>query len=260
MYKVTGNFAAGFTRPLDVLNKAVGFATGTDTAKDVRQADGASVFTQSATKYVDNILETFIDAAEGVTGKEFESANEALTGKSLNVSTRKGDVYDANPFARIFGLTVKPSRTATEVAYSMADMATWKASERTNLPAYDKIFNGYLAPILEVYTQKLIDSPEFQNANLATKRDLLSKTMLQVKKYVRDNMERDNDVNTRMLSKKVKASRKFKKETRREALRLMSEVYGTEPSIEDMSFDELQKFIQFGNYIEDVNKEVAALN
>lgn len=259
-YKVGGNFVSGFTRPLDALNKAVGFATGTDTAKDVRQADGASVFTQSATKYVDNILETFIDAAEGVTGKEFESANEALTGKSLNVSTRKGDVYDANPFARIFGLTVKPSRTATEVAYSMADMATWKASERTNLPAYDKIFNGYLAPILEVYTQKLIDSPEFQNANLATKRDLLSKTMLQVKKYVRDNMERDNDVNTRMLSKKVKASRKFKKETRREALRLMSEVYGTEPSIEDMSFDELQKFIQFGNYIEDVNKEVAALN
>ena len=34
LYKVTGNFAAGFTRPLDVLNKAVGFATGTDTAKD----------------------------------------------------------------------------------------------------------------------------------------------------------------------------------------------------------------------------------
>ena len=38
MYKVTGNFAAGFTRPLDVVNKAVGFMTGTDTAKDVRQA------------------------------------------------------------------------------------------------------------------------------------------------------------------------------------------------------------------------------
>ena len=42
----------------------------------------------------------------------------------------------------MFGITIKPSRTATEKAYSMADMADWKANERTNIPAYDKIFNG----------------------------------------------------------------------------------------------------------------------
>ena len=57
LYKVTGNFAAGFTRPLDVVNKAVGFAAGTDTAKDIRQAEGVNVFSQTATKYVDNIFE-----------------------------------------------------------------------------------------------------------------------------------------------------------------------------------------------------------
>ena len=62
LYKVGGNFVlAGFTRPLDVVNKAVGLPWGTDTAKDVRQAEGINVFTQSATKYVDNILEAFID-------------------------------------------------------------------------------------------------------------------------------------------------------------------------------------------------------
>ena len=42
---------------------------GTDTAKDVRQAEGLNVFTQSATKYVDNIFEAFIDKTDTITGK-----------------------------------------------------------------------------------------------------------------------------------------------------------------------------------------------
>ena len=64
----------------------------------------------------------------------------------------------------MFGLTIKPGRTATEKVYSMADMADWKASERTNLPAYDKIFNAMLAPMLETYTQELLDDPRFQKS------------------------------------------------------------------------------------------------
>ena len=43
-YKVGGNFVSGFTRPLDALNKAVGFATGTDSARDVRQADVECIY------------------------------------------------------------------------------------------------------------------------------------------------------------------------------------------------------------------------
>ena len=185
MYKVTGNFVAGFTRPLDVLNKAVGFATGTDTAKDVRQAEGINTFTQTSTKYVVNIIETFIDSVDAITNDTFTKiglgGEDAITGKELSVATRSGEVYDANPFARLFGLTVKPSKTATETVYSMADMAPWKASERTNIPAYDKIFNGMLAPMLETYTQDLLDNPRFQDANIKQKRGMLKKRMSDVK-------------------------------------------------------------------------------
>ena len=258
-YKVGGNFLSGFTRPVDVLNKAVGFALGTDTAKDVRQAEGAAVFTQSATKYVDNIFEALVDSVEGVTGREFESVNKALTGDELSVSTRAGDVYDANPFARMFGLTIKPSRTSTELAYSMADMATWSASERTNMPAYDKIFNGMLAPMLEVYTKELLNKPSFQKANLANKRDQLTNTLNQVKELVRDRMDRHGDGTTPVLSKARKASRKFKKEVKREAFKMLEESYGVTGKLEDLSWQELDLFIQIGNYITDVNEEVAKL-
>ena len=51
----------------------------------------------------------------------------------------------------MFGLTVKPGRTATEKAYSMANMHTWRANERTNIPAYDKALNSLVAPILETH-------------------------------------------------------------------------------------------------------------
>ena len=258
-YKVGGNFVSGFTRPLDVLNKAVGFATGTDTAKDVRQAEGAAVFTQSATKYVDNIFETFIDAAEKITNKDLGIGDEGLTGEELRVSTREGEVYDANPFARMFGLTIKPNRTATEVAYSMADMATWSASERTNIPAYDKIFNSMLAPMLERYTQQLLDDPRFQKADLAGKRDQLSKRLKEVKDVVSDRMELYGDRETRVLKKALKASRRFKKETKREALKMMEENYGVTGKLEEMSWQELDLFIRLGDYLTDINEEVAKL-
>ena len=74
LYKVTGNFAAGFTRPVDVVNKAVGMALGNDTAKDVRQAEGINTFSQTATKYVDNIIEALFGKIDSITGEELEVA------------------------------------------------------------------------------------------------------------------------------------------------------------------------------------------
>ena len=247
-YKVGGNFVSGFTRPLDALNKAVGFATGTDSARDVRQADGLNVFTQSATKYVDNIIESFIDKTDSISGEE------------LRVATREGDVYDPNPFARIFGLTIKPGRTATEKVYSMAEMHPWKASERTNLPAYDKTFNGLLAPLLEVYTQQLLDDPKFQKANLTMKREMLKKRMSDVKSVIRERMEKGfSGGEGRTLRKAAQASSKYSKEIRREALEMMKESYGTTGSLEDMSFRELDTFMRFADYLKTIKDEVGSL-
>ena len=247
-YKVGGNFVSGFTRPLDALNKAVGFATGTDSARDIRQADGLNVFTQSATKYVDNIIESFIDKTDSISGEE------------LRVATREGDVYDPNPFARIFGLTIKPGRTATEKVYSMAEMHPWKASERTNLPAYDKTFNGLLAPLLEVYTQQLLDDPKFQKANLTMKREMLKKRMSDVKSVIRERMEKGfSGAEGRTLRKAAQASSKYSKEIRREALQMMKESYGTTGSLEDMSFRELDTFMRFADYLKTIKDEVGSL-
>ena len=48
----------------------------------------------------------------------------------------------------------------------MAEMHEWTASERTKVAAYDKIFNGMIAPVLEREVQRLLDHPQFKNGNL----------------------------------------------------------------------------------------------
>ena len=247
-YKVGGNFISGFTRPLDAINKTFGFAMGTDGAKDVRQAEGMNVFTQSATKYVDNIIEAFVDKTDSITGKDLE------------VATRSGEIYDPNPFARIFGITIKPGRTATEKVYSMAEMHPWTANERTKIPAYDKAFNGLVAPMLEVYTQELLNDPRFKQATLTQQRGMLKKRLSDVKKIVRDRMERGytGGQNT-VLRRAAKAAQKYNKETTREALRLMKEQMGITGSLEDLTYRELEMFMMYADYIEGIQEEVGRL-
>ena len=246
LYKVTGNFAAGFTRPLDAINKTVGFAMGTDGAKDIRQAEGANVFTQTATKYVDNILEAFIDKTDTITGEE------------LNVATRQGQVYDPNPFARIFGITVKPGRTATEKAYSMSEMFPWTASERTKIPAYDKAFNGIIAPVLEEQTRVLLNTPEFKDASLTGKRKMLKVVLADAKKFVRSEMESGYlGEEPERLRLAAKASIKGSKEIRKEALKLMKDQYGIDGEVRDFNYNELDIFMEYIEYLEDIYEEAS---
>jgi hypothetical protein len=248
-YKVAGNLVSGLTRPLDAFNKIIGFAMGTDTAKDVRQAEGINVFTQSATKYVDNILEAFIDKTDSITGEE------------LRVATREGEIYDANPFARIFGITVKQGRTATEKAYSMSEMFPWQASERSKLPAYDKALNSMLAPALERKTQQLINSPQFKSADLTGRRRMLKQVMKTAKKEITEMMEEGyGGATTMRLRLATKANRAGgTKEIRRKAAKIMKEQHGVTGSIEDYSFAEIDLFIEYAEYLKEIYDESAKL-
>ena len=245
--KATGNVVAGVTRPLDVVNKLTGYVMGNDGAKDVRQAEGMNIFTQSATKYMDNILESFVDKTDSITGEQ------------LRVATREGEVYDPAPLARIFGLTVKPGRTAVEKAYSMTDMFAWTASERTKIPEYDRIFNNFLAPILEREVQKLLDSPRFKNADVTRQRGMLKKRVSNVKREVRDHIRTGHlGAEESRLSYAAKIEGK-PKETKREAMKMANEQFGIDGKFEDMNFRELGIILEYIEYLEEMYREAGKL-
>ena len=169
-------------------------------------------------------------------------------------------MYDANPFARIFGITVKPGRTATEKAYSMAEMFPWRANERTKIPAYDKAFNGLVAPMLEVYTQQLLDDPKFQSASLTQKRGMLKARLSDIKSIVRERMEKGyTGSENAVLRRAAKAAQKYNKETTREALKLMKEQTGVTGSLEDLTYKELELFMIYAEYLKDIQEEAGRL-
>jgi len=238
--KTFGNIVSGFTRPLDAVNKIVGFATGTDGAKDVRQADGLALFTQTSTKYFDNILEAFIDKTDTITGEDLE------------VATREGEIYDANPFARIFGLTIKQGRTSTEKAYSMSEMQAWTANERSNLPAYDKAFNGMLAPVLERQTQRLLMTEQFMKASLNERRGMLKSVLRSARKQIRERLDKGRTTGDNVKLRTIrKAQTKFSKEVKAETMKAMKDKFGIEGKLEDYSLAEIDVFIEYGNYLKD---------
>jgi hypothetical protein len=238
LYKVSGNFTAGFTRPLDAVNKLTGYITGTDTAKDLRQAEGGAVFTQSATKYFDNIIEAFTGEIDG------------LTGEQLEVGSRKGEIYDANPLARIFGITVKRGRNSTEKAYSMANMAEWTASERSKMPEYDKVFNSHLAPILEKATDILIRDKRYVEGDSDTRKEMLRDVLSQTKAKIRKYLREDSPGSTQITAIRSKASEHGSKENRTRAKKAMKNRFNIDAPVSEMNFRELKFFMDYVDYLD----------
>ena len=236
LFKAGGNIAAGVTRPLDFVNKAVGFVNGTDYSKDIRQAEGGQIFTQAATRYFDNILAALSDEVETVKGEQ------------LRVASREGEVYDPNPLAKIFGLTIKQGRTATEKAYSMAEMKSWTQDMRTKIPEYDKVFNTAIAPVLETRMNKLIKNKRFLEADIGERRKLIKEFVLNpTRKLIRDHL--DSTSGTKYFERqKYKASQKGDKFLRQKAMEMMQERGVDVNEVRD--FTSMRELMMFNSFID----------
>lgn len=227
--KPLGNIVAGVFRPLDPINKLTGFMFDVDTIKDPRQARGYAKFNQSATRYFDNILEAI--------GGETEN----ITGESLRVASREGEIYDPNPLARIFGLKIVPGRTATEKMYSLSGIKSWTKDQRSNIPAYDRIFNETMAPILERRMGLLLNNPKFKKLNITDKRSRINKEVQTIRSMVRDTVEITSTGQDYLQVLRKKALSNGTSEQRAQAMRQMRED-GIKANIKDFNWDELRIF------------------
>jgi hypothetical protein len=243
VYKQGGNILAGFTRPIDAVNRMVGLINNSDAARDVRQEKGINVGIMGATKYVDNIIEIFTDKLDSVTGEE------------LRVATREGSLRDVNPVLRVMGIKQVPARTSTDKAYSMAEMHPWKANERSQIPAYDKVFNTMVAPLLEERYADLVDSPKFKDASVAERRVMLNSWKRIVTKELRDYLAESPEAPQSLLAAQRKATIIGNKDLRHEAMRDMREQFGYKGSgPREMNWQELQLFTELVDYYKEINE------
>ena len=236
-----GNYLAGYTRPLDAVNRLVGYIDGTDAARDLRQSDGnVELLTQASTRYVDNIFEAMFDRVDSITGEE------------LRVASREGPVRDANPLAKIFGVTVRQPRNSTEQAYGMANMAEWTASERSQLPEYDRIFNASIAPVLEGEMERLLRDERYIEGDYRVRKLMLNERLTRVRRDIRGYMSvGGGDSESEILSLRRTAGRTGNKAQRELAIEAMREGFGFDGGgVRDMSVRELNYFMDYIDYLD----------
>ena len=280
-----GSFLAGFTRPFQTVDRAVGFLRDTDIHKDKRQKavvnengevelvkrSGMSisgsfpfftpgeVFSLEATRYIDNILDIFRD-----TTKENEFSN-------LRVATREGDLYDPNPLSSIFGVRVVPGKTATERVYTMAGMQGFKANKRSQVAMYDRLFNETLSPLMERESRKLLSSKKFMSGTNTYRRKEVSKMLKKVRSTVNEampllsknhrlNKQRYNTINYAQNSEQYKNAKKLFHKNRLEKMRDNGATEEELKSVEmkdplDMTETELNQFKAMLSLYKEVDKD-----
>jgi hypothetical protein len=185
-----GSYLAGFTRPFQTIDRAVGFIRDTDIHKDKRQKaiinengepelvkrTGGEVFSLEATRYLDNILDIFRDT------------NAENDFSQLRVATREGDLYDPNPLSSIFGVRVVPGKTAAEKVYTMSGLRGFKANRRSQVAMYDRLFNETLSPILERKARKLLADKDFVNGTNTYRRQEVNRIIKETRSAVNEAM------------------------------------------------------------------------
>ncbi len=183
-----GSFLAGFTRPFQTVDRAVGFIRDTDVHKDKRQKaiinekgemelvkrSGGEVFSLEATRYLDNILDIFRDT------------NAENDFNQLRVATREGELYDPNPLTSIFGVRVVPSKTAAEKVYTMAGLRGFKANKRSQVAMYDRLFNETLSPLLERKARALLADKNFIKGTNTYRRQEVNRILKETRAAVNE--------------------------------------------------------------------------
>ena len=188
--RMMGSSVSGVLRPLDSLNSIIGFATDTDASKDLRQADGAlATFTQSATVYVDNLLEAVLGRLDTVID-DTAIIDKYITGEKLISAKRDGNIRkNANPYADVLGIKTKQDSTATGELYSVVGMKDWSADQRSNLPSLDRAFNRVLAPILEEMSESMLSNRSFMDSTKLEKRMRFKAGLTKLRSEIREQLE-----------------------------------------------------------------------
>ena len=185
-----GSYLAGFTRPFQTIDRAVGFIRNTDIHKDKRQKavvsdtgevelikrGGGEVFSLEATRYLDNILDIFRDT------------NAENDFSQLRAATREGDLYDPNPLSSIFGVRVVRGKTAAEKVYTMAGLRGFKANKRSQVAMYDRLFNETLSPLLERKARKLLADKDFTTGTNTYRRQEVNRIIKETRAAVNEAM------------------------------------------------------------------------
>lgn len=113
----------------------------------------------------------------------------------------------------------------------MAEAHPWKANERSQIPAYDKILNEVVVPIFEERVLDVIGSDNWKNASVNTRRVQLNSIRNDVKSQVRKHLLTTDLPEGSINALRRKAAVTGSREERAEARKFLKERFGWDGNI-----------------------------
>jgi hypothetical protein len=134
----------------------------------------------------------------------------------------------------------------------MAEMKDYTASERSSLPAYDRVFNVLFAPIIERESAILLSSGAYKKMNLAERRNSIRQIKNKTSKIVRELVENNyggSDGSLLALRRKALSVGKDDKKLGLDYLSGLARNPIKGVKIQDMNATELESFLSYIDYI-----------
>ena len=123
----------------------------------------------------------------------------------------------------------------------MSGMKSWTKDQRSNIPAYDRIFNETMAPMLERRMGLLINNPAFKKMDITDKRSRVNAELTKMRFMVRNVVDTTSMGEDHLQVLRYKALNNGTSEQRAKATKQMKE-QGIDANIKDYNFDELLMF------------------
>lgn len=234
---------AGFTRPLEPLNVALGGVNGTDYNIDRTQLEGGDLVISQATRYVDQLFSVL----GGSVGKD----ESKPLGPVKHTATNANSGQDPNPYGKLFGYRIRQPQSSVEKMFGETTMAEWRANQRTAIPGLDAVVNEKVFTYLEPRAEKLMASDAWKMANNERRRAMATALLENSRKDVQKWIEARPGSNTDLDLQRRKMTNRSK-----QYVQSAAKHFGIEKPVKEMSYYELTIMNTYMDMLEQYDKKL----
>lgn len=155
--EMAGKVSAGYTRPFDAVNRAVGGISpeaGGGSIADIKQAEGFDKAVLQATRYTSSLFNYLLGEDDG--------EGNMLMGQPRQSALKEGNVKNPNPVGVMVGSKVEGPAKNINKLLGMVDKPPYLAESFTSGNAeFDAFVNAEITPALEARAKSLLNNKDF---------------------------------------------------------------------------------------------------
>ena len=163
--EMSGKVAAGYTRPFDAMNRAIGARfpeAGGGSIADIKQAEGIDKAVLQATRYTSSLFNYLLGEDDG--------EGNRLMGEPRQSALKAGNVKQPNPIGVMVGSKVEGPAKSINKLLGMVDKPPYLAESFSSGNAeFDAYVNKEITPLLESRATELLNNPFFKNLKQSQK-------------------------------------------------------------------------------------------